>query len=206
MYTGIVRGVERVCAITQADGYRSILISNQQHFLDDVSLGASVAVDGVCLTVTQILAEQQQVGFDIGPISLQLTTLQFLQVGSLVNIERSFKVGMENGGHQLYGHVEGMAKVAAVQSNGATLHLDIDIAAEKMRYFFHKGFIGLHGCSLTVNRVDKTCNQISVDLIPETLRLTNLNDLKPGDVLNFEIDQTTRTLVDTLHAIYAERG
>jgi riboflavin synthase len=206
MYTGIVRGVERVCAITQADGYRSILISNQQHFLDDVSLGASVAVDGVCLTVTQILAEQQQVGFDIGPISLQLTTLQFLQVGSLVNIERSFKVGMENGGHQLYGHVEGMAKVAAVQSDGATLHLDIDIAAEKMRYFFHKGFIGLHGCSLTVNRVDKTCNQISVDLIPETLRLTNLNDLKPGDVLNFEIDQTTRTLVDTLHAIYAERG
>lgn len=206
MYTGIVNGVERICAIEQAAGYRSILVSNQQHFFDDVQLGASVAVDGVCLSVSKILPEQQQVGFDIGPVSLELTSLQFLQVGSLVNIERSFKIGMENGGHQLYGHIEGMAVVAAIQTVGESLHLEINLPADKMRYFFHKGFIGLHGCSLTVNRVDKILNQIAVDLIPETLRLTNLGQIKVGDVLNFEIEQTTRTLVDTLHAIYAEQS
>lgn len=206
MYTGIVNGVEWVCAIEYGAGYHSIYISNQQHLFDDVTIGASVAVDGVCLTVRNILPEQQQVVFDVGAVSLELTTLQFLQVGSLVNIERSFKVGMENGGHQLYGHVEGMAKVADAKAVGETLHLDIHIPADKMRYFFHKGFIGLHGCSLTVNRVDHDLNQISVDLIPETLRLTNLGKIKQGDWLNFEIEQTTRTLVDTLRAIYAEQA
>ncbi|KAA8732460.1 riboflavin synthase [Acinetobacter qingfengensis] len=206
MYTGIVMGVENIYAVEQKNGYCTIHVSNQQHFFDDVSIGASVAINGVCLTVTQIFKEDHLVSFDIGPVSLELTTLQFLQTGDQVNIERSFKMGMENGGHQLYGHIEGMAQIAGLEKTGDTLHLDINIPAEKMKYFFHKGFIGLHGCSLTVNRVDKTLNQISVDLIPETLRLTNLKSVQQGDFLNFEIDQTTRTLVDTIEGIYANRG
>lgn len=205
MYTGIVLGTEKIQNVEEKDGYSTIYISNSQGFLDDVAIGASVAVDGICLTVTQILADQNLVSFDVSDLTKQVTTLNQLKANDIVNIERSFKVGMENGGHNIYGHIEGVAQVKQAIRHGETLHLDLSIPAEKMKYFFLKGFIGLHGCSLTVNRVDKTSLEISVDLIPETLRLTNLQYVQQGDLLNYEIDQTTRTLVDTIEGIYANR-
>ncbi|MEB3767508.1 riboflavin synthase subunit alpha [Acinetobacter sp. MD2] len=206
MYTGIVLGTETIHSVEQKQGYSTIYVHNSHGFLDDVQLGASVAIDGTCLTVTQILADSHLVSFDISDLTNQLTTLSKLQAGSMVNIERSFKMGMENGGHNLYGHIEGVTQVTQALRQGAILHLDLKIPSENMRYFFLKGFIGLHGCSLTVNRVDKTLNEISVDLIPETLRLTNLNHVQVGDFLNYEIDQTTRTLVDTIEGIYANQA
>ena len=205
MYTGIVLGTEKIQNVEEKDGYSTIYISNSQGFLDDVAIGASVAVDGTCLTVTQILADQNLVSFDVSDLTKQVTTLNQLKANDMVNIERSFKVGMENGGHNIYGHIEGVAQVKQAIRHGETLHLDLLIPAEKMKYFFLKGFIGLHGCSLTVNRVDKANHEISVDLIPETLRLTNLQYVQQGDLLNYEIDQTTRTLVDTIEGIYANR-
>ncbi len=203
MYTGIVLGTEKIHRIEKHQGYTTIFVENHQKFLDDVFIGASVAIDGTCLTVTGMNEEKTLVSFDISDLTLSLTTLGHLKENSLVNVERSFKVGMENGGHNIYGHIEGMAQIKNIVENGKTLHLDIEIPNEKIKYFFLKGFIGLHGCSLTVNNVNKTQNQISVDLIPETIRLTNFSDLKVGDLLNFEIDQTTRTLVDTLESIHA---
>lgn len=203
MYTGIVLGTEKIHRIEKHQGYTTIFVENRQNFLDDVFIGASVAIDGTCLTVTGMNEEKTLVSFDISDLTLSLTTLGHLKENSLVNVERSFKVGMENGGHNIYGHIEGMAQIKNIVENGKTLHLDIEIPNEKIKYFFLKGFIGLHGCSLTVNNVNKTQNQISVDLIPETIRLTNFSDLKVGDLLNFEIDQTTRTLVDTLESIHA---
>lgn len=203
MYTGIVLGTEKIHRIEKHQGYTTIFVENHQKFLDDVFIGASVAIDGTCLTVTGMNEEKTLVSFDISDLTLSLTTLGHLKENSLVNVERSFKVGMENGGHNIYGHIEGMAQIKNIVENGKTLHLDIEIPNEKIKYFFLKGFIGLHGCSLTVNNVNKIQNQISVDLIPETIRLTNFSDLKVGDLLNFEIDQTTRTLVDTLESIHA---
>lgn len=202
MYTGIVLGTEKIHRIEKHQGYATIFVENNQNFLDDVFIGASVAIDGTCLTVTSINVEKTLISFDISDLTLSLTTLGHLKENSLVNIERSFKVGMENGGHNIYGHIEGMAQIKNIVENGKTLHLDIEIPNEKIKYFFLKGFIGLHGCSLTVNNVDKVHNQISVDLIPETIRLTNFSNLSVGDFLNFEIDQTTRTLVDTLESIH----
>ncbi|MDQ9023151.1 riboflavin synthase subunit alpha [Acinetobacter sichuanensis] len=206
MYTGIVLGTEKIQSIEQHDGYITILVNNSQGFLDDVFIGASVAIDGTCLTVTAIHPDKKLVSFDISDVTLSLTTLGFLKANDLVNIERSFKIGMENGGHNLYGHIEGTAQVKNIIKNGQTLHLDIEIPKEKIKYFFLKGFIGLHGCSLTINQVNQAQQQISVDLIPETIRLTKFGQLNIGDYLNFEIDQTTRTLVDTLENIYAQRG
>ena len=205
MYTGIVLGTEHIQGVEEKEGYSTIYVTNTHGFLDDVAIGASVSVNGTCLTVTQILKEPNIVSFDISDLTKQVTTLGQLKANDIVNIERSFKVGMENGGHNLYGHVEGVATVKNAIRHGETLHLDLSIPAEKMKYFFLKGFIGLHGCSLTVNRVDKTQHEISVDLIPETLRLTNLRYVQQGDLLNYEIDQTTRTLVDTIEGIYANR-
>lgn len=206
MYTGIVLGTEKIQSIEQHDGYITILVNNSQGFLDDVFIGASVAIDGTCLTVTAIHPDKKLVSFDISDVTLSLTTLGFLKADDLVNIERSFKIGMENGGHNLYGHIEGTAQVTNIIKNGQTLHLDIEIPKEKIKYFFLKGFIGLHGCSLTINQVNQAQQQISVDLIPETIRLTKFGQLNIGDYLNFEIDQTTRTLVDTFENIYAQRG
>lgn len=203
MYTGIVLGTEKIHQIEKHEGYATIFVENSQGFMDDVFIGASVAIDGTCLTVTGINPDKSLVSFDISDLTLSVTTLGNLKPNILVNIERSFKIGMENGGHNLYGHIEGTAQVKNILKNGQTLHLDIEIPKEKIKYFFLKGFIGLHGCSLTVNQVDKVNYLISVDLIPETIRLTNFSELNIGDFLNFEIDQTTRTLVDTLENIYA---
>ncbi len=206
MYTGIVLGTEKVCALDKHTGYNTLTLSNNKGFLDDVFTGASVAINGVCLTVTEILAEQKQVKFDIAEQTNQLTTLADLKPNDDVNVERSFKLGMENGGHNIYGHIEGTAHIHHLVRHGDTLHLELKIPADKMQYFFHKGFIGLHGCSLTVNQVDHANNLIAVDLIPETIRITTFKSVQIGDALNFEIDQTTRTLVDTIKATLQQLG
>ncbi|KAF7277599.1 hypothetical protein GWI33_003281 [Rhynchophorus ferrugineus] len=200
MYTGIVLGTEKVITLEVHQGYNTLTISNEKGFLDDVFTGASVAINGTCLTVTEISPDIKQVKFDVADQTNRLTTLAQLKAGDEVNVERSFKLGMENGGHNLYGHIEGKARIHNLIRHGETLHLDIKIPEDKMQYFFHKGFVGLHGCSLTVNHVDHMQHLIAVDLIPETIRITNFKSVKIGDELNFEIDQTTRTLVDTIKA------
>lgn len=205
MYTGIVLGTETILSVQEHEGHHRIAVANTQGFFDDAFLGASIAIDGTCLTVCNIDPNKAQVSFDIAAQTLQLTSLAQLKVGAEVNVERSFKMGMENGGHSLYGHIEGTCQVIELSRLGETLHLKLKIPAEKMKYFFLKGFIGLHGCSLTVNQVNQQESYIAVDLIPETLRLTNFKALQLGDQLNFEIDQTTRTLVDTIEGIYQNK-
>lgn len=206
MYTGIVQGLEKVVEIRKGNGFITIIVSDQQGFFADVFIGASVALNGVCLTVTTIDREQQQIHFDISNVTLELTTLKSLEVGDEVNIERSAKVGAENGGHNLYGHIEGTAQVTQIERRGETLHIDLQIPAGNIKYFFLKGFIGLNGCSLTVNHVDRVKSEISIDLIPETLRLTTWKSVQVGDEVNYEIDQMTRTLVDTLENIHLAKG
>ncbi|EMR4053839.1 riboflavin synthase subunit alpha [Acinetobacter nosocomialis] len=202
MYTGIVKGLEKVVDIHQGRGFITLVISDRQGFFSDVFIGASVAVNGVCLTVTTIDKAQQRIHFDISDVTLALTTLKNLIIGDEVNIERSAKVGTENGGHNLYGHIEGTATVTGLEHHGETLHIDLSIPAGNIKYFFLKGFIGLNGCSLTINRVDRALGEISIDLIPETLRLTTWKNIQPGDEINYEIDQMTRTLVDTLENLH----
>lgn len=202
MYTGIVLGTEKIKSIQHHQGYQRIFVGNTQGFMDDVFIGASVAIDGTCLTVCEIASDLSMIGFDVSQLSLDLTSLKYLRPDHLVNVERSFKLGMENGGHALYGHVEGTTQVITAKQQGGTLHLELSIPAENMKYFFLKGFIGLHGCSLTVNQVNKEQHWIAVDLIPETLRLTNLQYIQVGDALNYEIDQNTRTMVDTIEGIF----
>ena len=202
MYTGIVQGLEKIIEIKKGDGFITIVVSNQHHFFADVFIGASVAINGVCLTVTTIDAALNQIHFDISDVTLALTSLKNLKTGDAVNIERSAKVGAENGGHNLYGHIEGTAIVKALEQRGETFDIDLQIPDGNIKYFFLKGFIGLNGCSLTINRVDRQASEISIDLIPETLRLTTWKDAKVGDEVNYEIDQMTRTMVDTLENIH----
>lgn len=202
MYTGIVQGLEKILEVRQGDGFSTLVISNTHNYFHDVFIGASVAVNGTCLTATHIDLDANQVHFDVSELTNRLTTLKYLKAGSDVNIERSAKVGMENGGHNLYGHIEGTAVIKSISRTGETLHLDLQIPDGNIKYFFLKGFIGLNGCSLTLNRVDRLNHEISIDLIPETLRLTTWGTVQVGDEVNYEIDQMTRTLVDTLENIH----
>lgn len=206
MYTGIVQGLEKIMDVRQGDGFSTLVVSNHHDFFHDVFIGASVAINGTCLTATHIDLEANQVHFDVSKLTNRLTTLKYLEAGNNVNIERSAKVGMENGGHNLYGHIEGTALVKAISRHGETMHIDLEIPNGNIKYFFLKGFIGLNGCSLTVNRVDRATQQISIDLIPETLRLTTWEDVQVGDEVNYEIDQMTRTMVDTLENIHQRQS
>ena len=201
MYTGIVQGLKSR-GYSPGQWLHHYCCEQRKSVFQDVFIGASVAINGVCLTVTTIDQKLNQIHFDISDVTLALTTLKSLQVGDEVNVERSAKVGAENGGHNLYGHIEGTAIIKNLEHRGETYHIDIQIPDGNIKYFFLKGFIGLNGCSLTVNRVDRANSEISIDLIPETLRLTTWKNAKVGDEVNYEIDQTTRTLVDTLENIH----
>ncbi|CDH18723.1 riboflavin synthase [Xenorhabdus bovienii] len=196
MYTGIVQGKESVLSLNKNNGFSTLTVSNQNCFFAGVSVGASVAIDGTCLTVTEFTDDQ--VSFDISDFTADSTTLKLLTVGDEVNVERSHQMNQENGGHSLYGHVEGVAEVIEFTPTGETYRLVIRIPQDNIKYFFLKGFIGLHGCSLTINGIDEENKTVALNLIPETLRMTNFNKIKAGDFLNYEIDQMTRTIVDTL--------
>ncbi|MFP1751094.1 riboflavin synthase subunit alpha [Lonsdalea quercina] len=196
MYTGIVQGTERIIDIIVRNGYKTVYVSNILHLFDDVFIGASVSLDGTCLTLTSF--EKNIATFDISDATSDLTTLKNIKVGDLVNIERSHITGRENGGHSLYGHVAGVARVKDSFKKGETIQLEVELPSEDLKYFFQKGFIGLHGCSLTVNGVNLKTNTIELNLIPETIRLTNFGQIKIGSLLNYEIDQMTRTIVDTI--------
>jgi len=196
MYTGIVQCIASVAAVTPCEGYTTIAIENRDGIFDSARVGASVAVDGTCLTLTA--RDEARAHFDVSDPTAGRTTLAFLQVGDEVNIERSHCMLDENGGHNLYGHTEGIAYVQTLTRIGRTTRLSVRVPPAAIGYFFPRGFVGLHGCSLTVDTVDDRANVFTINLIPETLRLSTFGSKGVGDALNYEIDATTRIIVDTI--------
>ncbi|QSX38917.1 riboflavin synthase subunit alpha [Shewanella sedimentimangrovi] len=201
MFTGIVQATCDVVDIQKKDKLNTLAISLPPELRKDLSLGASIATNGVCLTVTGW--QDDRVFFDVMEETLSLTNLAALVPGSRVNIERSLTFGKEIGGHLLSGHIHTKARVVGVQMNGMQKDLRLELAPQWMKYVLYKGFIGVNGCSLTVGEV--TRNQFRLHLIPETLRLTNLSEVSEGDWLNIEIDSQTQTIVDTVERVLAAR-
>ncbi len=158
--------------------------------------GFSVNVDGVCQTVSDLAGSL--VWFDVQQETLRVTTLGELEDGSLVHVERSLKANAENGGHAISGHVDGTVEVVAVVESPDNHTLTLRVPAEFARYVFNKGFVALHGASLTVGAWDERERTFSVYLIPETLRLTTFGQKAVGARLNLEIDRQTQVLVDTI--------
>ena len=204
MFTGIVQGVARVGAIVDRPGLRSFTLHFPAGFDAGLMLGASVSVDGVCLTVTRCDGAGTA-DFDVMQQSLTLTTLARLGVGERINVERAARDGAEIGGHALSGHVDVMARIAAIRRPENNHVLRIDVPARFMRYVFAKGYIAIHGASLTVAEVDKREGWFEVWLIPETLRLTTFGDKVVGDALNIEIERQTQVFVDTVRDAIDER-
>ena len=196
MYTGIVQGSFPIQKIERQPGLMTVSVELPAPLLEGLEIGASVGMDGVCLTVTAI--NGPSVSCDIMQQTLNVTTLGELREGALVNIERSAKQGAEIGGHQLSGHVDGTVEVVAVEQPENNRFVSYRAPVDKMKYIFSKGFIALNGCSLTVAEVDRAAATFTVCYIPETLRVTTHDDKGVGDRVNYEIDRQTQAVVDTV--------
>jgi riboflavin synthase len=170
---------------------------------EGLQLGASVAVNGTCLTVTR--HDGKATHFDIIKETLNTTNLGQLIVSSKVNVERSFKVGDEVGGHVVSGHVSTTAELVELHHQGNDRVLKFKAEPKWQNYIFHKGYVALDGASLTVSSVDRETSAFSVSLIPETIERTTLGHLSVGGLVNVEIDSQTQAVVDTVERVLAER-
>jgi riboflavin synthase len=197
MFTGIVQGIASVTALVDRPGLRSISLAFAPGFAAGLETGASVASDGVCLTVTKLLGENGA-EFDVMQQTLGLTTLSSLAVGSHINVERAARDGAEIGGHPLSGHIDFTGELVAIERPENNHVLRLAVAPEWMRYIFAKGYIAINGASLTIATADRQAGWFEVWLIPETLRLTTFGAKRVGDRLNIEIERSTQVMVDTV--------
>ncbi len=202
VFTGIIEGTGTVSNVTKSENLTKISVKMPSKFSDDIKMGASVCIDGVCLTVSSINTDE--LGFDIIMETLNVTTFSNVNKGDIVNIERSMKLGDEIGGHLLSGHVSTTATISKLETPENNHIVTFSTDLETIKYIFPKGYIALNGVSLTVGEVDKINQTFNVYLIPETLRLTNLGEKEVGDKINLEIETQTRNMVDTISEINKE--
>lgn len=203
MFTGIVQGIAPIHSVIEKTNFKTHVIKMPQELLADLEIGASVAHNGVCLTVTKI--DKDLVSFDLMTETLRVTNLGSLREGDYVNIERAMRMGTEIGGHILSGHIYCTAKVAQIIPSENNLQIRFELPqTDVMKYILHKGFIAVDGISLTVGEVKG--RQFSVNLIPETLQRTLIGQRRVGDLVNIEIDPQTQAVVDAVERYLTARN
>jgi riboflavin synthase len=192
MFTGLVEVLAEVSAVVEEPPGRRLRVTAPA-LAAEARLGDSIAINGCCLTV--VATDQSQLEFEAGPETLSRTNLGRLAAGDHVNLERSLKVGDRLGGHFVSGHIDAVGTLAARHDDGpwATLWFNMPLALG--RQMVSKGSIAVDGVSLTL--VDVEAERFSVQLIPHTLAVTTLGQLRPGDPVNLETD---------LLAKYAQKG
>ncbi len=205
MFTGIIQNQGIVSRVEQS---RSSLVLYIESPLsqENLQLGESISVDGCCLTLSGIVKDPQArlpkggVGddmnlpflkFDISPDTLKATTLKAFKLNQTVNLERALRVGDSLGGHWISGHIDAIGLAVAVEPHDDCLQLKIFIAKNDAHWVIPKGSLAINGVSLTIQKIHKNENGVECDfsLIPETIRRTNLNQLKPDSLVNIEFDQ-----------------
>lgn len=201
MFTGIVQAAIKIEHLEKKTGLWTLTLSLPDELIPGLAIGASVALNGTCLTITSI--NGNRVTFDVMMASLNLTNLQYLDVGQEVNVERAAKFGDDIGGHQLSGHVHGLVDVVEIERPENNCIIWFELKGEHQPYIFDKGYIGLNGCSLTIAKVEE--NRFCVYLIPETLNITTFKGVKVGDVVNLEIDSQTQAVVDTVERLLKQK-
>ena len=202
MFTGIVEGTAEVTFIDRHNEWLRFAIRGNEYLMQDIAIGASISIDGVCLTVSTV--ENSQIFFDVIAESLARTTLGSLQIGTVLNTERSMKAGSEIGGHIMSGHIDGTIEVTALEASEGNHVLHFKVEANLRKYIFNKGFIGINGCSLTMGNVNKQLGTFTIWLIPETLKRTNLGLLTVGSHANIEVNRETQERVDTIIFCFQE--
>ena len=204
MFTGIVQGMAQVIDSQVLGSNKRLVIQFPEGSMQQQKLGASVAINGVCLTVAEV--QTDRVSFDVIDTTLSLTNLGVLQAGMTVNFERAAKIGDEIGGHIMSGHIMCCVDVSDIRVQDESYRLRFSVSESKveggpypMSYLFNKGYVGLNGSSLTICDIGN--DWIEVSLIPETLRLTTFGKLKVSDQVNLEIDSHTQATVDTVERV-----
>ena len=195
MFTGIVQGVCPVVSSETQSGITGVAVDLGE-LASGLGVGASIAVNGVCVTVTKI--EGSLVGFDLIKETVELSNLGDLAKGTTVNVERSLRVGDEVGGHILSGHIAGVSVVTEVTPDDGHLLVTMTVPTEWMAYLMLKGFVARNGASLTIAEIDRAAATIAVSLIPETLARTPFSRVEVGDRVNLEVDSQTQAIVDTV--------
>lgn len=203
MFTGIVQGMGTLSAIEDKyNGVRTHVVTLPSDMAHDLQIGASVANNGCCLTITEI--DGANVSFDLIDSTLALTNLGQLAVGSAINLERAAKFGDEIGGHLMSGHIMCTTTITRIDADGDNRTIWFALNNDIRPYILDKGFVGLNGCSLTIAKV--TNSEFNVHLIPETLSRTLFGTCQVGDAINVELDPQTQAIVDTVHRVLAKQS
>ena len=188
MFTGIIQAVGRVAEFKPTGQSAALTIDAGGLDMSDVAAGDSIACNGVCLTVTALVPG----GFSVDASQETLKVTAGFSAGARINLEKSLRLADRLGGHLVSGHVDGSGEVATVKPVDGNREITIRFPAELDRYIARKGSITVNGVSLTINSV--TADTFSVNLIPHTLAVTNLEEVKEGDGVNLEVDLVARYL------------
>ncbi len=203
MYTGIVQGIGDIESVEALPGLSRIRVRMPSSLMDDLTMGASIGLDGVCMTVTGW--QDCLVSFDAMEETLALTSLGKLKAGDRVNVERSARQNAEIGGHLLSGHIDGMAEIIDIEHRENNWKTFYRLPEALRKYVFKKGFVAVNGCSLTVVDMDDQTGIFSINFIPETLRATTHGARQVGDWVNIEVDRQTQVIVDTVERVLARQ-
>ena len=198
MFTGIVQGTGQIAEVIEGETIKTFKIKIPN--TESLEIGASVSVDGVCLTATSIV--NKIASFDVIQETLTRTTLGQLEKGDIVNIERSLKFGDEIGGHLLSGHIIATGLVNEKKDSGEGIDLSIIAPLSIEKFLIEKGYVAIDGISLTIGEVSNS--RFNLHIIPETMRQTKIGSKQVGDAVNIEIDSTTQTIVSTVERIIAK--
>ncbi len=203
MFTGIVQALCPVRQLADEAGLRRLGLALGSAAAD-LAAGASVAVNGVCLTVSE------QVGditfFNVVQETLNRTNLGALGQGDRVNVERSVRIGDEIGGHLLSGHVWGLAELKRIESGPNRRDLWFEAPTDAGHYLLRKGFVALDGASLTIADLDASKHWLKVALVPDTIERTTLGAMQTGAFANLEVDAATQAIVETVARVLAEQA
>jgi len=199
MFTGIVQGIGHVKKIEKKANLIHFAVGTRESLLLNLQRGASIAIDGVCLTALDF--DKECVWFDAIEETLQRTTFKSLKEGQVVNVERSAKLGDEIGGHILSGHVYGTVQIQNIERKPGNCIMFFSCPSAWTKYLFSKGFIALNGVSLTLVDVQPDPGLFSVHFIPETLQQTTFGSKIKGDWINLELDIHTQAAVDTVERL-----
>jgi riboflavin synthase len=185
MFTGLIAELGRITAVEKGESSAVFTIAAPS-LISQITLGDSVAVNGVCLTATSITGDTFTA--DVMVQTLAITSLSQLSVGSPVNLELAALLNTRMGGHMVQGHVDGVATVVGLIPGEKWAQFEITVPEKLAKYIVNQGSICLDGVSLTVGEINDSNNVVTVWLIPETLERTNLATKKSGDLINVEVD------------------
>lgn len=200
MFTGIVQTKLPVTRVERQTDFATLILTFPPALLEGLQIGASVAINGTCLTVRTIHAAE--VSFDAIAQTLKVTNLGNVQAGTVVNIERAARFGDEIGGHVLSGHIMDQVTVLDVQDSAHNRVVWMQRPAHLAAFLLDKGYVALNGCSLTIAEVQD--DRFAVYLIPETRDVTTFGEVQPGDRINLEVDAQTQAVVETVRRLLAD--